>query len=152
MSLLRRLLLPLLLALGTTLAAAPFVGPGAPGFSASGDFLPVDEAFVTGASVASSPRVFWQIHPGYYLYRGRLAFTLEGAPEARLDISLPPGLAKDDPYFGPVEVFYNDLSVAFSLEGPVPQDAMLRVSYQGCADAGLCYPPETRWIALAGAK
>ena len=152
MSLLRRLLLPLLLALGTTLAAAPFVGPGAPGFSASGDFLPVDEAFVTGASVASSPRVFWQIHPGYYLYRGRLAFALEGAPEARLDTSLPPGLAKDDPYFGPVEVFYNDLSVAFSLEGPVPQDAMLRVSYQGCADAGLCYPPETRWIALAGAK
>ena len=51
-----------------------------------------------------------------------------------------------------MEVFYNDLSVAFSLEGPVPQDAMLRVSYQGCADAGLCYPPETRWIALAGAK
>ena len=41
-----------------------------------------------------------------------------GAPEARLDTSLPPGLAKDDPYFGPVEVFYNDLSVAFSLEGP----------------------------------
>lgn len=152
MSLLRRLLLPLLLALGTTLAAAPFVVPGASGFSASGDFLPVDEAFVMGASVASSPRVFWQIHPGYYLYRGRLAFALEGAPEARLDTSLPSGLAKDDPYFGPVEVFYNDLSVTFSLEGPVPQDAMLRVSYQGCADAGLCYPPETRWIMLAGAK
>ena len=152
MRLFRYCLLPLLIALGATAAAAPFSPPNPPGFSASADFLPVDEAFVVGASLASSPRVFWQIHPGYYLYRGRLAFALEGAPEARLDTTIPTGLAKDDPYFGPVEVFYNDLSVGLRIEGPVPEDATLRVSYQGCADAGLCYPPETRWIALAGAK
>ena len=152
MSLFRRFLLPLLIALGATAAGAPFSSQNPSGFSASADFLPVDEAFVLGASLAASPEVFWQIHPGYYLYRGRLALALEGAPEARLDTTVPSGLAKDDPYFGPVEVFYNDLSVALSIEGPVPEDATLRVSYQGCADAGLCYPPETRWIALAGAK
>ena len=152
MSLLRRFLLPLLIALGASAAAAPFSAQTPPGFSASADFLPVDEAFVVGVSLAPSPQVFWQIHPGYYLYRGRLAFALEGAPEARLDTTVPSGLAKDDPYFGPVEVFYNDLSVAFALEGPVPEDATLRVSYQGCADAGLCYPPETRWLALGGAN
>ncbi|MFZ8913627.1 MAG: protein-disulfide reductase DsbD domain-containing protein, partial [Pseudomonadales bacterium] len=151
MSLFRHFLLPLLIALGATAAGAPFSSQYPPGFSASADFLPVDEAFVVGASLASSPQVFWQIRPGYYLYRERLAFALEGAPEARLDATVPSGLAKDDPYFGPVEVFYNDLSVALSVEGPVPEDATLRVSYQGCADAGLCYPPETRWIALAGA-
>ncbi|MFZ8930194.1 MAG: protein-disulfide reductase DsbD [Pseudomonadales bacterium] len=151
MSLFRHFLLPLLIALGATAAGAPFSSQNPPGFSASADFLPVDEAFVVGASLASSPQVFWQIRPGYYLYRERLAFALEGAPEARLDTTVPSGLAKDDPYFGPVEVFYNDLSVALSVEGPVPEDATLRVSYQGCADAGLCYPPETRWIALAGA-
>jgi len=151
-SLLRRFLLPLLIALGASAAAAPFSAQNPPGFSASADFLPVDEAFVVGVSLAPSPQVFWQIHPGYYLYRGRLAFALEGAPEARLDTTVPSGLAKDDPYFGPVEVFYNDLSVAFALEGPVPEDATLRVSYQGCADAGLCYPPETRWLALGGAN
>jgi thiol:disulfide interchange protein DsbD len=145
-------LLLLMIALGATAAAAPFSPQNPPGFSASAEFLPVDEAFVVGASLASSPRVFWQIHPGYYLYRGRLAFALEGAPEARLDPTIPTGLAKDDPYFGPVEVFYNDLSVALRIDGPVPEDAALRVSYQGCADAGLCYPPETRRIALAGAN
>ena len=42
--------------------------------------------------------------------------------------------------------------MALHIEGPVPEDAALRVSYQGCADAGLCYPPETRRIALAGAN
>ena len=148
MSLLRRFLLPLLIALGATAAAAPFSPQNPPGFSASAEFLPVDEAFVVGASLASSPRVFWQIHPGYYLYRGRLAFALEGASEARLDPTVPSGLAKDDPYFGPVEVFYNDLSVALHIEGPVPEDAALRVSYQGCADAGLCYPPETDYLKV----
>ena len=70
MSLFRRFLLPLLIALGATAAAAPFPSQNAPGFSASGDFLPVDQAFVVGASLAPSPQVFWQIHPGYYLYRG----------------------------------------------------------------------------------
>ena len=136
MSLLRRFLLPLLIALGASAAAAPFSAQTPPGFSASADFLPVDEAFVVGVSLAPSPQVFWQIHPGYYLYRGRLAFALEGAPEARLDTSVPSGLAKEDPYFGSVEVFYNDLSVALSIEGPVPEDATLRVSYQGLRRCG----------------
>ena len=101
MSLLRRLLLPLLLALGTTLAAAPFVGPGAPGFSASGDFLPVDEAFVTGASVASSPRVFWQTTRAITYTAGAWPFALEGAPEARLDTSLPSRSSEGRPLLRP---------------------------------------------------
>ena len=149
MSLLRRLLLPLLLALGTTLAAAPFVGPGAPGLA------PAATSCLLMRPSSRGRR--WPLRRGSSgKFTRAITYTAGAWPllwrarRGRLDTSLPPGLAKDDPYFGPVEVFYNDF-VTFSLEGPVPQDAMLRVSYQGCADAGLCLPGDPL-IALAGAK
>lgn len=137
------------------LEAAPAFDAGSAPFSVSGvsaaaEFLPVDQAFTLGADLGPRPRVFWQIHPGYYLYRGRLAFRLEGAPGRSLEAEPPPGLDKDDPYFGAVQVFYGDLTVPLVFDGPLPAGAILKVSYQGCADAGLCYPPEQREVALTG--
>ena len=127
--------------------------PGLPGSAGVGsEFLPVDRAFRIGADPgASPPRVFWQNEPGYYLYRHSLAFELEAAGEARLEgVTIPPGEARTDEYFGDVEVYYDALVVPFELPSELPPGALLKVGYQGCADAGLCYPPETRWVELTG--
>jgi thiol:disulfide interchange protein DsbD len=91
---------------------------------------------------------------GYYLYRH--AFAVEArsgssdVQETALigSLEIPAGLAKVDDYFGPVEVYYGEVAVRvpiFAAAGP----AEIGVKYQGCADAGLCYPPETRWVTLA---
>jgi thiol:disulfide interchange protein DsbD len=121
-------------------------------FDSGPEFLPVDEAFRIGANVEREPpSVFWQMEPGYYLYRHRLRFELEQAGDARLPpVSIPAGLEKTDEYFGDVEVYYDDLQIEVPVPEGLPPGAVLRVGYQGCADAGLCYPPERRWIALTG--
>jgi thiol:disulfide interchange protein DsbD len=139
----------LLLLLPVLVSAAP----GLPGSTGAGnDFLSVDRAFRMGVDLeADPPRVFWQNAPGYYLYRHRLAFELEAAGEARLEgVTIPPGEERTDEYFGDVEVYYDDLVVPLELPSGLPEGALLKVEYQGCADAGLCYPPETRWVALSG--
>ena len=92
--------------------------PGLPGNAAvDSDFLPVDRAFRMGADLeASPPRVLWQNEPGYYLYRHSLAFELKAAGEARLEgVTIPPGEARTDEYFGDVEVYYDALVVPFNL-------------------------------------
>ena len=116
------------------------------------DFLPVDEAFRLGVDLgAAEPRVFWQLEPGYYLYRHRLEFALErSGGRALVDARIPDGKRKNDEYFGDVEVYYYDLAVPISLPEDLPPGAYLAVAYQGCADAGLCYPPERRYVALGG--
>ena len=119
---------------------------------AAPEVLPVDQAFRLGVDLgAARPRVFWQLAPGYYLYRHRLEFALARSDERTLaEVSIPDGKQKTDEYFGDVEVYYFDLAVPISLPGDLPQGAYLKVAYQGCADAGLCYPPERRYVALDG--
>ena len=117
-------------------------GGGEPGF------LHPDAAFRVDASAPgpASVRVRWRIEPGHYLYRKRIEVSLaetppEGTSVAALD--LPPGEVQDDPYFGQVEVFRSETAAAVRLRhpGPPPPAVDLAVLYQGCADAGLCYPP-----------
>lgn len=120
-------------------------------------FLPVDQAFRFDASVSqaegSQPvtvHARWQIAPGYYLYRHAFAVAVRPAAAAELsEPVIPAGKPKVDEYFGEVEVYYG----AATLSVAVPRQlaaAEVGVTYQGCADAGLCYPPETRWVAVAG--
>ncbi len=127
--------------------------PGASEGFGNVDFLPVDEAFRFGADTEARPlRAFWQIEPGYYLYRHRLTFELQRGGELPADaVTIPNGKAKQDEYFGDVEVYYGDLAVTVALPAALPADAVLVVGYQGCADAGLCYPPEKRYVTLGGA-
>jgi thiol:disulfide interchange protein DsbD len=114
------------------------------------EFLPVDEAFALGTEVGERPRVFWQIADDYYLYRHRFEFALERAGDATVEASVPPGEPKTDEYFGDVEVYHGDVTVPLALDGALPEGARLVVRYQGCAEAGLCYPPQRRWVALTG--
>ncbi|WP_439819813.1 protein-disulfide reductase DsbD [Pseudomonas sp. HLG18] len=114
-------------------------------FSTKPEFLPVDKAFVLTSERLDSgeTQLFWQITDGYYLYQKRLKFdglAAENAP------TLPEGESHSDEYFGEQPVYRQVLE----LKIPAAAKGQIKVSYQGCADAGLCYPPQTRVIDLGG--
>jgi len=114
------------------------------------EFLPVDQAFVLSHEVIDSDtlQVRWVMPDGYYLYRHRLGFqTREGSAVLLGEARIPEGKHKFDEFEGDVEVYYHELVVSVPLMGDITgQEVGIR--YQGCADAGLCYPPEIRWVAL----
>lgn len=111
------------------------------------EFLPAEQAFRVQASVASpqTVRLDFMLAPQTYLYRERMQAQWGDQP---LPMTLPEGERKMDPTFNKVmEVYHRDLSATVSLptpSAPVAGEQTLTVSYQGCADAGLCYPPQTR--------
>ena len=106
-------------------------------------FLPVDEAFALSAETpAAAVRFSWDIAEGYYLYRHQFSVSLDG--EDLQPLSLPEGKAKFDEFFGDVEVYYQFLALALPANLTLNDGAQLTVGYQGCADRGLCYPPERR--------
>jgi len=115
-------------------------------------FLPPDQVFqVSGAAAGpNAVRLDWSIRDGYYLYRSRLKVTaLSGATVGALQ--LPRGIIKMDPYFGREEIYRRRVTGLLPLEGAAnagARDLSLRVTYQGCADAGLCYPPITKTISV----
>ncbi|MBL6812109.1 MAG: thioredoxin family protein [Luminiphilus sp.] len=114
------------------------------------EFLPVREAYrLDGALTADGQlRLYWQIAKGYYLYQHM--FTVrqaDASAPANLSISFPPALDKTDEFFGDVSVYYDEADLTATL----PDDATrltLAITYQGCADAGLCYPPETEHLLV----
>lgn len=125
------------------------------GSSGAAAFLPVHEAFRAGILDANDERILLQFDmpPGYYLYRHRLGFALtdrSGNEQPLKGVELPPGLAKTDEFFGDVEVYYDQLQVTLLRTPDLVDARTLKVDFQGCADAGLCYPPETLLLELPG--
>jgi thiol:disulfide interchange protein DsbD len=110
--------------------------------------LPADEAFVYEAIGLSSETILvrFTAQPGYYLYRDKFAFRVVGDNgfEVR-EAALPEGTIKDDPEFGPVEVYFGQIEVPVSVSRPagVEQTISLEADYQGCRDGDICYPPQT---------
>ena len=139
----------------------PLASAQANPFGQQPQFLPAHEAFVMGVELRGlreddagrdDVEVFWQVTDGYYLYRHALGVELLNAGDAQVELSqVPEGLKTTDEYFGDVEVYYHELSVRVAIEGALPPGAVLVARYQGCADAGLCYPPDARYITLTGA-
>lgn len=129
----------LLAAAGAAVAADDPFGKKKP------EFLPVDEAFELQPLVRKDDgtlEVSWRIAKEYYLYRDRLKFTAS-APVKLGKPVLPASLPYEDEHFGTTQVYRDKLVVqlpAAEAGGRVK----LTVVYQGCADAGLCYPPQTR--------
>ncbi|PAA24885.1 protein-disulfide reductase DsbD [Pseudomonas fragi] len=118
----------------------------------SSDFLPVREAFKLNliSSTPESIKLRFVPTEGYYLYRHRFAFKTEPADIALGTAQLPPGEAKHDEYFGDVEVYHGILDVDIPRPANDSRPFTLVVSYQGCADKGLCYPPETERLSIDG--
>ncbi|MEA3183117.1 MAG: thioredoxin:protein disulfide reductase [Gammaproteobacteria bacterium] len=114
------------------------------------DFLSPDEAFRFSA-LADGPdsiRLIWGVTDGYYLYRARIKASSDGTQAKLGELTLPTGETKMDEYFGKQEVYHHDvvgsISVARSSSGDLA--VPLKVTYQGCASAGLCYPPITKVV------
>jgi len=109
-----------------------------------GDFLPPDAAFRVGARVDGDVlRVRWIIADGYYLYRRKIEVTAESPDLVVAAVSLPGGVLKNDPYLGTQEIFLHQVegTVAYKRLDFGAHPLQIKVTYQGCADAGLCYLP-----------
>ena len=118
-------------------------------------FLPVDEAYQLTLVADGDQRLMlqWVIAPEYYLYRHAFKVQASDSESAiAANLVIPDGLAKTDEFFGDVEVYYDALEARVDLEAAT-ELAQVKVTYQGCADAGLCYPPETKsflWHMASG--
>jgi thiol:disulfide interchange protein DsbD len=113
------------------------------------EFLPPDEAFRFGAGLpqADSVPLTWVIADGYYLYKDRIAVE-STTPNVQIGKPvLPKGKPKHDEYFGDTEVYYEVLEATLPVARAASSEAQplkLKVTYQGCADGGLCYNPITK--------
>jgi len=109
--------------------------------------LPADQAFQFRAQLDEEEGIelTWSIASGYYLYRERIVVTLDGQ---RIRIATKKGEAKDDPNFGLTEV-YHGTGIATVPAELLPEKGRIVVTYQGCAENSICYPPISKTIDLA---
>jgi thioredoxin:protein disulfide reductase len=111
------------------------------------DFLPPDVAFRVGAGIDGNlVRVRWVIADGYYLYRQKIEIKAE-SPDLKVAApQLPLGIMKVDPYLGNQEIYKQQVeaTASFSRFDYGAHPMQIKVTYQGCAEAGLCYPPITK--------
>lgn len=121
--------------------------------SAQEELLLPDQAFQFSASVkdANTLQANWRIAPGYYMYREKTHLELLDAGGTTLgDFDIPHGEPKQDPEFGQVEIFHDELNVELPLlrGGQAAQTIRLKAQYQGCAERGVCYPPMSKEVRL----
>ena len=109
-------------------------------------YLQPEEAFRLSVSKQADEqaRLTWDIAKGYYLYRKQMKVEVEPPGNTR-QINWPAGTPKTDEFFGDSEVYYKQVSVLVK----APDAQALALTWQGCADAGLCYPPQSKRISLA---
>lgn len=121
-------------------------------FNSQPRFLEVDEAFNFYTSLDSPTQIsiHWNIAPGYYLYDDKFNFEVV-TPDGELTtpaVAIPEGLAHHDEFFGDVEVHYEQLRTTVTLPAAFTEPFELVLEFQGCAEAGLCYPPQRRDLEI----
>jgi thiol:disulfide interchange protein DsbD len=130
---------------------AQFTG-GLKGLFKEDELLPAEQAFQFFAEVkdANTLHLNWLLADGYYLYREKIKLTLKAGDVELGRYEIPHGEPKQDPEFGDVEVFHNELSFDLPLlrKTTAAQSITLEAGYQGCADRGVCYPPMSKQISL----
>ncbi len=136
------------------LAALPGLDPGFLDDNSAGEVLEPDQAFRFDAIVEDGNTILirWDITPGHYLYKDKFSFTLTQADGISLDqVPLPKGEEKDDEFFGRIEVYHDPVEVRVPLlrENLEATEITLLARYQGCAEIGICYPPQKKSITLA---
>ncbi len=110
------------------------------------DILPVEQAFQLEVTRQADGQISldWTISKGYYLYRQQMKVEADPAGGA-LQVKWPAGTLKTDETYGESEVYRDQVSVLVK----ATDARALTIGWQGCADAGLCYPPQTRRVHLA---
>lgn len=116
------------------------------------DLLDPNDAFKMSARVVapSTIEVNYKIANGYYLYRDKFKFSVTPANVTLGPAQLPPGKVKQDEFFGRVETYRDGvtLKLPFKTTTNTPQTVTLKAISQGCADAGVCYPPNEQTTTL----
>ena len=123
---------------------------GGAGSASADDFLPPEQAFVLKSELRDPGTVVltWTMAPGYHLYRERLSFTSDRITQP----SLPAGVRKFDENFNKeMETYHGTLVVQLPVKGEGGPFG-LKIGYQGCADAGLCYPPTELTVQVDPAR
>ncbi len=122
------------------------------GNTAEPEFLPPDEAFKLDLTARDDATLLarFSITDGYYLYRDKTQFRSLSDGVAVGAVTLPAGTEKEDEYFGKTVVYYQGFEVAVPVSRAVAQaqSAEFEVTYQGCAEKGICYPPIVKTVAL----
>lgn len=118
-------------------------------FSSSAEFVPVEQAYQFNLAVEEQQLVFnWYIRDGYYLYRDRFDFR---SLDSNLELQAPSfdsGIVKWDEFFEKdLEVYYSQTTVRLPFKSSSDK-LQLQIESQGCADAGLCYPPYKQWLEV----
>ena len=115
-------------------------------FSSQPEFLDVEQAFVFDFTQKDQIlSATFTIADGYYLYKKQFKYV---AKEAEIGSArYPQGVMIEDEFFGESEVFYNSVSIDIPIT-QASQDGVVKIRYQGCADAGLCYPPTVKVVYL----
>ena len=136
-----RIITLILLLCSTSATAGLFDAPG------RSNFVPADQAFAFDFQQQQHDvNLSWQIKDGYYLYRQQFTFSAAGATID--EPALPAGEWHEDEFYGKSEIFRQRLTVPVTVK-EADKEATLTVTWQGCADAGFCYPPETKVIPLS---
>ena len=117
--------------------------------SSAVSFVPVEQAYQVAVAVEEDQIIFnWSIREGYYLYRDRFNFNAVDASSQLRTPVFETGKVKWDDYFeADVEVYYQQTTVAVPFQSTAEQ-IEIQIESQGCADAGLCYPPYKQWITI----
>ncbi|MBJ3593140.1 protein-disulfide reductase DsbD [Salmonella enterica subsp. enterica serovar Saintpaul] len=137
----QRILTLILLLCSTSTFAGLFDAPG------RSQFVPADRAFVFDFQQNQHDlNLSWQVKEGYYLYRKQISVTPSQASIA--EVKLPPGVWHEDEFYGKSEIYRKQLNVPITVN-EAASGATLTITYQGCADAGFCYPPETKTVPLS---
>lgn len=116
------------------------------GHADEGDLLEPEQAFKFSARAldANTVEVHYQIAKGYYLYRSKFKFSLQPAEATLGSPQIPAGKIKQDEYFGKMEIYHDPVTIKLPVQRKdvsVPLRITLKAVSQGCADAGVCYPP-----------
>jgi len=122
------------------------------GCRAQSNPLPPDKAFRFSVRALNPQTVEarFTIADGYYLYRDKVRFVVEPAAAALVAPELPPGKVKHDDFFGAVETYRGNLTVNLDLKGTLAgQQVTVQAESQGCADVGICYPPNIQRVTLS---
>ncbi|WMB73633.1 protein-disulfide reductase DsbD [Shewanella oncorhynchi] len=110
------------------------------------ELMPVDQAFVFDSKQEGNQvKLNWVIADGYYMYRDKLKFSVNGAELGT--VALPKGKPHEDEYFGKQEVYYTYVDIPVGLK-QADENATLTVTFMGCAEGKLCYPPTKHEVVL----
>ncbi len=136
-----------LVAFCQVLALVPSLALGA-----ADEFLQPDQAFRISGEAAGPDAVIvrWDIEPGYYMYRSKFRFDSDSPGITLGRPALPAAKVKQDEFFGEVQIYRDRLEARLPVARTAAAGDLVAIEAksQGCADAGLCYPPQKQRILL----